>query len=179
MVATIRHVAGTRMGSVPGGTSTPGGTMRDRVGGAPTLERQHHGLAGQHGEQLAEGAVEVGPVQLVDHEPLAALDGVDEHARPEDEALEGGLEAADGLERRPLGGGRGRQVAGAHHRPLRDLGRQVGERGLARAGRAGQHHVLAGVDGRHDLLHHVGVQAHAGGFDFFLQRLDVEIGHKG
>ena len=26
MVATMRHVAGTRMGSVPGGTSTPGGT---------------------------------------------------------------------------------------------------------------------------------------------------------
>ena len=146
---------------------------------APTLERQHDGLSGEHGEELSEGTVEVGAVELVDHEPLAALDGVHEHARPEDEPFEGRLEPADGLERRPLGGGGGRQVAGAHHRALRDLGREVGEGGLAGARRAGQHHVLARVDRRHDLLHHVGVQAHAGGGDFLLQRLDVEFGHEG
>ena len=56
---------------------------------------------------------------------------------------------------------------------------EVGEGGLAGAGRPGEHHVLAGVDGCHQLLDHVGVQAHAGGFDFLLERLDVEFGHKG
>jgi len=121
----------------------PGRHQRDRLHATPSLEGEHHGLPRQHGEQLSEGSVEVRSVQLVDHEPTAALDGVDEHAGPEDEALGRGLEATDGLEGGPLGGGGRREVAGAQHGPLGDLCRQVGEGGLARARRAGQHDVLA------------------------------------
>ena len=106
---------------------------------AGAFERQHDRLAGQHGEQLAEGAVEVRPVELVDHEPLTGLDRLDEQARTVDEPLGCGLEATDGLERRPLGGRRGREVAGAEHRLFAHVGRQVGEGRLARARRAGEH----------------------------------------
>ena len=102
MVAMIRQLAGTRITSVFSGGSTPLGHDRDRVGLALALERQHHGRAGQHGEELAEGPVEVRAVQLVDHEPAAALDGVDEQAGAVDQAVGRRLQAADGLERRPL-----------------------------------------------------------------------------
>ena len=44
---------------------------------------------------------------------------------------------------------------------LADLGREVGERGLAGAGRAGEHDVLAGVDGGHELIEHVLGEVHA------------------
>ena len=81
IVARIRHEAGSRMASVSSGGSTPGGTSEIGWTAPAALERQHDGLARQHGEELAEGAVEVGAVQLVDHEPAAALDGLDEHAR--------------------------------------------------------------------------------------------------
>ncbi len=94
------------------------GHDRQRLALAGALERQDDWLAGQHGEQLAEGAVEVRPVELVDHEPLPGLDRLDEQPGPVDEPLGRGLEATDGLERRPLGGRRGREVAGAQHRLL-------------------------------------------------------------
>ncbi len=63
------------------------GHERERLGLAGPLERQHDRLARQDGEELAEGAVEVRPVELVDHEPAAGLDRLDEQAGPEDEAL--------------------------------------------------------------------------------------------
>jgi len=161
---------------VHGGQDPPGGGEADGVGvlgrvdarrhegdgldATAPLEGQHHGLPGQHGEELTEGAIEVGAVELVDHEPTTGLDGVDEHAGPKDQTFGGGLEAADRLEGGPLGGGRGGEVAGAEHRSLRHLGREVGQGGLAGARRAGEHHVLARVDGGHELVEDVLGEVH-------------------
>ena len=72
IVAMIRHAAAAGSASVSSGGSTPWGTSESGLRLAGALERQHDGLARQHGEQLAEGAVEVRPVELVDHEPAAA-----------------------------------------------------------------------------------------------------------
>ena len=109
-------------------------------------------MSRQHREQLAEGAVEICPVQLVDHEPAAGLDRLDEHAGTEYQAFERRLQATDRLEGRPFGGRGRRQVAGAEDGGLRDFGGEEGERGLAGARRTGHHHVLAGIDRGDDLF---------------------------
>ena len=160
IVAMIRQLAGTRMTSVFSGRIDAGGHQRDGVLAALALEGQHHGRAGEHREELTERPVEVRSVELVDDEPAARLDGVDEQAGPVDQAVGRGLEAADGLEGRPLAGGRGGQVAGAEHRLAGDVGGHVGERGLAGAGWAREDHVLAGVDGGDELVEDVVGEQH-------------------
>ena len=50
---------------------------RQRLGLPCPFERQDDGLPRQHGEELPEGAIEVGAVQLVDDQPSSGLDGAD------------------------------------------------------------------------------------------------------
>ena len=83
IVAMIRQFAGTRIDVGVLGRLDAGGHERDGPVLALALERQHDGRAGQHGEELAEGAVEVRAVELVDDEPAAGLDGLDEQAGPD------------------------------------------------------------------------------------------------
>ena len=138
----------------------PVGHEGDRLDLAAAPEGQHDRGAGQDGEQLAEGPVEVGPVELVDDEPLAGLDRLDEEAGPEDQALGGGLQAADRLERRPLGRGGRRLGPGAEHGGAPQLCPAGGERGLAGAGRAREDHVLAGVERGDELVDDEGREDH-------------------
>ena len=146
IVPMIRQLAGhpDRVGVLGRVDPVRHDAHRYHLAGSPV--GQHHRRAGQHREELAERTVEVRPVHLVDHQPLAALDRLDEQSGPEDQTFRSRLESADGLEGRPLRGGGGRLVAGAQHGVPPELGGQVRQGRLPGAGRPGEDHVLAGIE---------------------------------
>ena len=96
---------------------------------------QHDGLPGEDREKLAECAVEVRAVQLVDHEPLVRSDRLEEMPFFEVERVRPGrAEAADRLVGGPVRGRGGQDVAVALACVACGLGDGLREGGLGRPG---------------------------------------------
>ncbi len=139
----------------PGG-DPPG---RPRLRGGQDAQRGHahpvgevDPLAREYGEELAEGLVDLGPVDLIDDQPVTQAHRAEEQARPELQPLPArGDVPADRIERGPIGGGRRAGVAGGEPLLPGEFREGVGQLGLARTRLAQEEDVLAGVEGGGDL----------------------------
>ena len=148
-------VPGVHRGDHPerGQHAVGGGRLGADRDAAPVVERvgHHRAAAAEHRHPLAECAIDVGAVELVDEQPAAIGDGREEDASAE---MQGSVAlqrvAAEGVERGPVGRRGGRDDAVAVAGRSRGGADRQAELGLARARRSGEEQVLARRQRRRD-----------------------------